>query len=1016
MKLFKVALLLLSLTGISFGQNGANDATFNISDHGNGFGDEANNTVFASCLQTDGKILIGGAFTKVNDEIKNRITRLNEDGSTDNTFNVGLGINSNVRAICLQSDGKILVGGDFTSVNGYSKSRIVRLNQDGSVDLSFDSSAQSNGSIIAIGIDSNDKIILGGNFTIFAGQPKNRIVRLNSDGTLDGTFDIGTGADVWVRTLIIQPDGKIFVGGDFSTFNGINVGKLIRLNADGSQDTNFENSSGANASIRTSCLQSDGKIIIGGEFTAFDANPRNRIARLNSDGTIDLSFVPPLGTDNMVNVCKIQSDGKVICGGAFIIVNGADIQYVMRLNLDGSSDISFWQNQGSSALEINTLEILTSGNLFFAGTFGYVNESHNGNYLIVESNGALDGTFNPGTGANDVIFTLDVQSDSKIIVGGNFSSMNGLLVGGNKFARLNSDGSLDSTFLPILPSPFSWIKSVFVQSDDKVLLGGGNNGGGSFIRLDPNGGIDVTFDSEIDNSIVETANVQSDGRILVGGNNIGVNGYATDIARLNSDGSLDPQFIAPQVATSFGANYANVIYSIEIQSDGKILIGGHFNEVDGTIINNPVIRLNPNGSIDGTFTIGSGYNGMVRAIRVLPNGKILVGGNFTTVNGTAKNRLVRLNNDGSLDGAFNIGSGFNGMITDLEIDPDGKIFVVGGFTLFNGSQINRILRLNSDGTLDGTFFPGSGANEVIYACSKQGNDKIILGGGFTNYNGSGRNRIARVGSYPSNQGGVNVFTVPSELDSCNGTAYFSVTGIPDFTFDIGNGSPVISSGYAVFDSICPGIYSVVVTDGNGDTLSSTFVVPSDSTYILVDPFDTNDIIADTVTIVIENCDLDYPSIDTVYIDSYSVFSGNSVLINWAVVDVNGITIIPTLLEIPLGNNYLQLELYCPNKSLSKYFVVTIGVNYDGNRISTLGINKKGVDLFEIYPNPTNDQVHINFSGSDAELTVYDVQGKVVLKDQIQNSGIVSLQNFERGVYLFDFKNSQGHSVQRVVKQ
>lgn len=85
-------------------------------------------------------------------------------------------------------------------------------------------------------------------------------------------------------------------------------------------------------------------------------------------------------------------------------------------------------------------------------------------------------------------------------------------------------------------------------------------------------------------------------------------------------------------------------------------------------------------------------------------------------------------------------------------------------------------------------------------------------------------------------------------------------------------------------------------------------------------------------------------------------------------------------------------------------------------IDYLGVESWNAADFTIYPNPANDQVHISFSGSDAELTVYDLQGKTVLKDHIQNNGTVSLQNFERGVYLFDFSNSRGHNVQRVVKQ
>jgi len=113
---------------------------------------------------------------------------------------------------------------------------------------------------------------------------------------------------------------------------------------------------------------------------------------------------------------------------------------------------------------------------------------------------------------------------------------------------------------------------------------------------------------------------------------------------------------------------------------------------------------------------------------------------------------------------------------------------------------------------------------------------------------------------------------------------------------------------------------------------------------------------------------------------------------------------------------LQLSVFCPFKSANEYFTVTEAIYFQNGHVSTAGLTEYVETLFEVYPNPTTDQVHISFTGSDAELSIYDAQGKLVLKDLIRNQEIVSLQNFERGVYIFDFRNSQGHSVQRVVKQ
>ncbi|WP_300662334.1 T9SS type A sorting domain-containing protein, partial [Fluviicola sp.] len=147
-------------------------------------------------------------------------------------------------------------------------------------------------------------------------------------------------------------------------------------------------------------------------------------------------------------------------------------------------------------------------------------------------------------------------------------------------------------------------------------------------------------------------------------------------------------------------------------------------------------------------------------------------------------------------------------------------------------------------------------------------------------------------------------------------------------------------------------------------------------------------------------------------------NGNTVNVIWNIVDSNGSNFDTTSYVLNNGNGvyWLQLSVFCPNKSVGEYFTVTEAIYFNNGSVSTAGLADYKQNLFEVYPNPTSNQVRINFSGSDAELTVYDLQGKVVLKDQIQNQGTVSLENFERGVYLFAFKNSQGQSVQRVVKQ
>ncbi|MBW8049779.1 MAG: T9SS type A sorting domain-containing protein [Cytophagales bacterium] len=261
-------------------QPGSIDPSFNPTDIGFGFGDGANSTVRTTSIQSDGKIIIGGDFTSYNGTARNYIARLNADGTPDSTFTVGTGANWTVQTTSIQNDGKIIIGGQFTSYNGTAINRIARLNADGTLDGTFTVGTGANGYVLTTSIQSDGKIIIGGLFTSYNGTAINRIARLNADGTLDSTFTVGTGASFSVSTTSIQNDGKIIIGGDFFFYNGISRNRIARLNTDGTLDSTFNVGTGANDDVLTTSIQSDGKIIIGGWFTSYNGTGRNRIARL----------------------------------------------------------------------------------------------------------------------------------------------------------------------------------------------------------------------------------------------------------------------------------------------------------------------------------------------------------------------------------------------------------------------------------------------------------------------------------------------------------------------------------------------------------------------------------------------------------------------------------------------------------------------------------------------------------------------------------------------------------------
>lgn len=237
--------------------------------------------MYTIAVQNDGKILIGGSFSQYNGTSVMYLARLLSSGELDTTFNNGAsGPNSNVSAIAIQDEEKILIGGYFTSYNGTSRYRIARLNADGSLDSSFDPGSGANAFVTAVVIQDEENILIGGDFTSYGGNYVSRIARLNSNGSLDVNFNSGCGFNGIVTSIVIQSDGKILIAGHFTNYNGTEQNRIVRLNPDGSLDTSFNWRSGANKKIYSMAVQSDKKILIEGEFTSYDDVARNFIARI----------------------------------------------------------------------------------------------------------------------------------------------------------------------------------------------------------------------------------------------------------------------------------------------------------------------------------------------------------------------------------------------------------------------------------------------------------------------------------------------------------------------------------------------------------------------------------------------------------------------------------------------------------------------------------------------------------------------------------------------------------------
>lgn len=355
-----------------------------------------------------------------------------QSASIDPTFIIGNGLNQNssVRTIFVQKDNKILISGaNFSSINGTSlTSGTVRLNPNGSIDISFPNGTPS---AYSFAQQSDGKIIIAGD----ASPNYNRIRRYNLDGTLDNSFSVGisvnSGFDNTIFKTSIQTDGKIIVQGSFSKFGSTTIKQLTRLNSNGSLDNNFNDNINAISAItqtngvRSFTLLSNGKILVSTESTP-------RIIMLNNDGTLDSNF--STSVTNLVDSMTEQTDNKILLATTYGSNNGK----LLRLNSNGSTDNSFTFYDISNG-RVGEIVQTSNDNIYISNFNGATATNR---LVKLSINGNVSTSFDIGTGFDDDLTKILVQSDGKILVGGYFDTYNGITK--RSILRLIGDNNLST--------------------------------------------------------------------------------------------------------------------------------------------------------------------------------------------------------------------------------------------------------------------------------------------------------------------------------------------------------------------------------------------------------------------------------------------------------------------------------------------------------------------------------------------------------------------------------------------
>ncbi|HEV7646410.1 MAG TPA: FG-GAP-like repeat-containing protein [Pyrinomonadaceae bacterium] len=683
-------------------------------------------------LQTlpDGKILAYGLFNSYNRVPTGNFVRLNADGSLDTTFNNQLitsedncgGLGSR---ILTQPNGKIILACSDMVVSGQAPKSMLRLNADGTLDTSFNFTQGS--SVSSLTLDSLGRILLNGSFQTPQGTRK--IVRLNDNGSFDSSFNF-TGTCCGSNIYMAAQGNRLIVGD-----SGV---RIFRLNENGMEDLSFTALLTTGNSISGLAVQPDNKILY----------LIDRVRRLNENGGIDNSF-----QSLIPGAFTVAGDGKIT-----LWAGNSSAATFYRFLPDGTADPSFTQYTHHSfgfSFTVQPNGGVITGDYYTATTTQGIN-----NFIRLTPGGVPDPTFNPGGVAFQTMLpgsirAIEPLSNGKVFLGGKFDLINNITC--PKIARLNADSSVDPSFQINTSGSgnrFSLITDVYhihALANGKIVVSGWFDyvqdgvAKKNLVRLNSDGSIDTTFnltETIHDWSVIVGAGRNplitfSDGKLMIGISRL--NGFGpVGPLKFNEDGSRDTSF----TSVLNGSSPDMFIDDLVLQPDGKIVVAGS-HDPDFTGDRTFIARLNANGSADSAFPYTEEKGRLRPTLALLPNGKILVG---RSANGGSPGTVKRLNPDGSPDASFNSLSIPGGIINALLVLPNGKIFAGGKFTLtISGQPAKNLLQLDEDGSFASTTY---NLNDEVLCLAADSEGRVLVGGGFTviGANGAGENRsyVARL--------------------------------------------------------------------------------------------------------------------------------------------------------------------------------------------------------------------------------------------------------------------------------
>lgn len=678
--------------------------------------------------QADGKYLVTGTFYRNATGVIGRVMRYNADFTPDAAFNTALTglVGGTLFSVRVLPNAQLLLVGDGTlTLNGVSRQDLMRLNDNGTPDPSFNAGTASTvGTASVVELLPTGQLLVGGTFTTYNGLAYSRLVRLTATGSVDASFVPAAFSRTVVR-VAAQPDGKVLV----MSQNG-----LTRLNANGSTDASFATVSSTTGLFGGLALQADGKILVGGNGLPYGTGIIT-LVRLLADGTRDNSFFLASNVffdfsssiDNRLIV--VQPDGRILIR----CLNGS----LTRLQANGNQDVSF-QSPLSSRSIVSWVALTTTGQVLVAGA-RFETPGQRSEVALLGPTGTREPAFAPVLLTDGYVDAVAVQPNGMVLAAGLFDEANGTLV--NNLARFRADGTVDPGFVP---PPFLYVRKLVLQPDGNLLVGQlGTSSQPAIIRLLPTGAPDGSFGFRSRVLSLNQLLLQPDGRLIALIDTFNSNN--TLPVRLLANGRRDHSF------NSVFSSLVDYARDADLQSDGKVILTGSFAPGGSSSARNSLVRLLPTGLADPAFTPLPEANApSATSIRLQPDGKILFTDNYYS-------RLRRLLPGGALDATFTAALPPNApYILKLQVQPNGYSLISGGLPAY-------FTRLLPDGSVDASFTSPVFDN-VVNDISIATNGQLVLGGTFLTVGGQRRVGLVRLNA-------ANVLTVQAQQKNLSAVAY-----------------------------------------------------------------------------------------------------------------------------------------------------------------------------------------------------------------------------------------------------